>query len=135
MNKIITAACTSKCGIVWDFSLIEARRDFDNEKLEIYFLESYKKIVFICYSAISFWRGVTKYIKFNSIIKWFWNSNYRGIFISDINCMTSFQNYTCFKAFSSQRKSTLKLNSSVYEKYEHGHLGRWYIKLTLFKRF
>ena len=35
----------------------------------------------------------------------------------------------------SQRKSTLKLNSSAYEKYEYGHLGRWYIKLTLFKRF
>ena len=32
-------------------------------------------------------------------------------------------------------KSTLKLKSSVYEKYEFGHLGCWYIKLTLFKRF
>ena len=32
-------------------------------------------------------------------------------------------------------KSTLKLNSSAYEKYEYGHLGRWYIKLTLIKRF
>ena len=35
----------------------------------------------------------------------------------------------------SQGKSTLKLNSSAYEKYEYGHLGCWYIKLTLFKRF
>ena len=35
----------------------------------------------------------------------------------------------------SQGKSTLKLNSSAYEKYESGHLGRWYIKLTLFKSF
>ena len=28
-----------------------------------------------------------------------------------------------------------KIKCSVYEKYEYGHLGRWYIKLTLFKRF
>ena len=35
----------------------------------------------------------------------------------------------------SQGKSTLKLNSRAYEKYEYEHLGRWYIKLTLFKRF
>ena len=33
----------------------------------------------------------------------------------------------------SQGKSTLKLNSSTYEKYEYGHLGSWYIKLALFK--
>ena len=33
------------------------------------------------------------------------------------------------------RESTLKLKSSAYEKYEFEHLGRWYIKLTLFKRF
>ena len=26
-------------------------------------------------------------------------------------------------------------NYSAYEKYENGHLGLWYIKLTLFKRF
>ena len=32
-------------------------------------------------------------------------------------------------------KNTLKLNSSAYEKYEYWHLGRWCIKLTLFKRF
>ena len=30
---------------------------------------------------------------------------------------------------------TLKLNSSAYEKHEYWHLGRWCIKLTLFKRF
>ena len=30
---------------------------------------------------------------------------------------------------------TLKLNSNAYKKYEYGNLGRWYIKLTLFKRF
>ena len=35
----------------------------------------------------------------------------------------------------SQEKSTLKLNSSAYEKYEYWHLGHWCIKLTLFKRF
>ena len=35
----------------------------------------------------------------------------------------------------SQGKSTLKLNCSAYEKYKYGHLGCWYIKLTLFKRF
>ena len=29
-------------------------------------------------------------------------------------------------------KSTIKLNSSAYEEYEYGHLGRWYIQLTLF---
>ena len=34
----------------------------------------------------------------------------------------------------SKGKSTLKVNSSAHEKYEYGHLGRWYIKLTLFKR-
>ena len=33
------------------------------------------------------------------------------------------------------KKHLLKLNSRAYEKYEFGHLGRWYIKLTLFKRF
>ena len=33
------------------------------------------------------------------------------------------------------KKKRLKLNSSTYEKYKHGHLGRQYIKLTLFKRF
>ena len=32
-------------------------------------------------------------------------------------------------------KSTLKENSSAYEKYEYEHLGRWYIKSTIFKRF
>ena len=35
----------------------------------------------------------------------------------------------------SQGKSFLKLNSSAYEKYEYGHLGCWYIKLTLFNWF
>ena len=30
-------------------------------------------------------------------------------------------------------KNTLKLNSSAYEKYEYEHLGRWHIKLILFK--
>ena len=34
-----TAGCSSKRGIVKDFSLIRARRDFDNRKLETYFLE------------------------------------------------------------------------------------------------
>ena len=33
-----TAACSSKRGIVWDFSLTAVRRDFDNKKLEICFL-------------------------------------------------------------------------------------------------
>ena len=32
------AACSSKQGIVWGFSLIGARRDFDNRKLEVCFL-------------------------------------------------------------------------------------------------
>ena len=31
--------------------------------------------------------------------------------------------------------NTLKLNPNVYEKYKYGHLGRWHIKSTLFKRF
>ena len=35
----------------------------------------------------------------------------------------------------SQRKNTLKQNSSAYEKYEYGHLGSWYIKSTLSKGF
>ena len=34
-----------------------------------------------------------------------------------------------------REKSTLKLNSSVYGKYEYWHLGHWNIKLTIFKRF
>ena len=34
-----TTACSSKHGIVRVFSLIGARRDFDNRKLEICFLE------------------------------------------------------------------------------------------------
>ena len=33
-----------------------------------------------------------------------------------------------------REKNTLKLNFTAHEKYEYGHLGRWYIKLTLFKR-
>ena len=33
-----TAACSYKQGTVRDFSLIGARRDFDNKKLEICFL-------------------------------------------------------------------------------------------------
>ena len=35
----------------------------------------------------------------------------------------------------SQGKSTLKINSNAYEKYEYGHLGYWHIKLTLFKMY
>ena len=31
--------------------------------------------------------------------------------------------------------SILKLNSGPYEKYKYWYLARWYIKLTLFKRF
>ena len=38
-----TAACTSKWGIVRDFSLIGASRDFDKKKLEICFLGHSKK--------------------------------------------------------------------------------------------
>ena len=33
------------------------------------------------------------------------------------------------------REKHRKLNSSAYKKYEYGPLGRWYIKLTPFKRF
>ena len=32
-------------------------------------------------------------------------------------------------------KKHSKMKLQAYEKYEYGHLGRWYIKLTLFKRF
>ena len=32
-------------------------------------------------------------------------------------------------------KKTPKWNSSANEQYEYGHLGRWYIKSTLYKRF
>ena len=38
-----TAACSSKWGIARDFSLIGARQDFNNRKLEIYFLQHSKK--------------------------------------------------------------------------------------------
>ena len=34
-----------------------------------------------------------------------------------------------------RERSTLKLNSIAYGIYKYGHLGRWYIKLILFKRF
>ena len=37
------AVCSSKRSIVMDFSLIGARRDYDKEKLEIYFLEHSEK--------------------------------------------------------------------------------------------
>ena len=30
-----------------------------------------------------------------------------------------------------RKKNTLKLNSGAFKKYENGHLGHWYIKLTL----
>ena len=35
----------------------------------------------------------------------------------------------------SQGKSTVKWNPAAYKKYEYGHLGLWYVKLTLCKRF
>ena len=38
-----TAACSSKQGIVRNCSLIGARQDFDNRKLEICFLEHSEK--------------------------------------------------------------------------------------------
>ena len=48
-----------------------------------------------------------------------------------------YDNGLCLERVKGTRreKNTLKLNSSPYEKYEYGHLGRWYIKLILFKRF
>ena len=36
---------------------------------------------------------------------------------------------------SVQRHEGTISRKQAYEKYEYGHLGRWYIKLTLFKRF
>ena len=33
-----------------------------------------------------------------------------------------------------REKAPQKINSSAYKKYQYGHLGHWYIKLTLFKR-
>ena len=48
-----TAACSSKQGVVRDFPLIGARRDIDNRKLEICFLEHNHKLLMryhkICY--------------------------------------------------------------------------------------
>ena len=35
----------------------------------------------------------------------------------------------------SQEKSTVKWNPTAYKKYEYGHLGLWYTKLKLCKRF
>ena len=44
LRRIAKAAtCSSKRSIVSDFSLIGARRDYDEEKLEIYFLEHSEK--------------------------------------------------------------------------------------------
>ena len=34
-----------------------------------------------------------------------------------------------------QGKSTVKWNPTAYKKYEYSHLGLWYVKLTLCKRF
>ena len=46
--------------------------------------------------------------------------------------MSYFRKTTSFKD-THKEKSTLKLNSSAYEKYEQGHLGRWYIQLTFLR--
>ena len=56
------------------------------------------------------------------------------IFVTWNTCLTAGGYYDNDK-ITLKGKSTLKLNSSAHEKYEYGHLGRWYIKLTLFKRF
>ena len=37
-------------------------------------------------------------------------------------------------SFKDTRKKHPKIKLQLNEKYEYGYLGRWYIKLTLFKR-
>ena len=56
------------------------------------------------------------------------------IFVTWNTCLTAGGYYGNDK-ITLKGKSTLKLNSRTHEKYEYGHLDRWYIKLTLFKRF
>ena len=34
-----------------------------------------------------------------------------------------------------RKKASSDKKSSSYEKYERGHLGRWYVKSTLYTRF
>ena len=48
--------------------------------------------------------------------------------VSRRNHLSAVANHFFLKGYL-QGKSTLKLNSSAYEKYEYGHLGCWYIKL------
>ena len=42
--------------------------------------------------------------------------------------------YFVFPSFNDSLLS-LRILSSSYEKYEYGHLGHWYIKTSLYKRF
>ena len=55
----------------------------------------------------------------------------------EINCYCSnscLPVYYFLRIFTCKKHPKIKLYSP-YEKYEYGHLGRWYSKLTLFKRF
>ena len=87
-----------------------------NEKTAYFFNDLIEK------NVSNFAVYIIKFIWFNNLIKRIWLESV-AIFDRLIGLTYS------------QGKSTLKLNSSAYEKYEYRHLGHWYIKLTLFKRF
>ena len=76
-----TAACSSKRAIVRYFSLIGARRDFDNRKLKICFLEHSEKLC--TYATAPQASEEASQNILNSILSssCFSNPNYRGIFI------------------------------------------------------
>ena len=43
-------------------------------------------------------------------------------------------NFNYFIKDTHREKRTVKKDSSAYKKYKYGHLGRWYIKSTSYKR-
>ena len=60
-----------------------------------------------------------------------WNDDMMNYLSVKIDTLHIYRNYLTILT----GKKHLKLYPSAYEKYEYGHLGRWYINLTLFKRF
>ena len=55
--------------------------------------------------------------------------------IETIICLLLYNLDDCTFKDTQREKAPLNQNSSTYKKYEYGHLGRWYIKSALYKRF
>ena len=55
-------------------------------------------------------------------------------FTASVTARTTIYAFQVFH-FKDTHREKAPLNSSAYEKYEYGHLGCWYIKLNLFKKF